>query len=97
MSVYFKVPFDKGGTVANITEPSSMKSRFITEDVPYGLVPAAQLAHKFNIDIPIIDATIKLASVINQTDYYKNGRSLEELWIANLSREELAEVLQQGF
>ena len=97
MSVYFKAPFDKEGTVANITEPSSMKSRFITEDVPYGLVPAAQLAHKFNIDIPIIDATIKLASVINQTDYYKEGRSLEELGIADLSREELDEVLQQGF
>jgi len=79
--------------LANITEPSSMKSRFITEDVPYGLVPAAQLAHKFNIDIPIIDATIKLASVINQTDYYNDGRSLEELGIANLSKEELAEVL----
>jgi opine dehydrogenase len=97
MSVYFKAPFNKEGTVANMAEPSSMKSRFIAEDVPYGLVPVAQLAHKFNVGIPIIDATIKLASVINQTDYYNEGRSLEELGIADLSQEELAEVLQQGF
>jgi len=97
MSVYFKTPFDKEDTVANMAEPSSMKSRFITEDVPYGLVPPAQLAHKFNVDIPIIDATIRLASVINQTDYYKEGRSLAELGIADLSQEELAEVLQEGF
>jgi len=97
MSVYFKAPFNKEGVVTNISGPSSMKARYITEDVPYGLVPTAQLAHKFNVNIPIIDAIIKLASVINKADYYEEGRSLEELGIANLSKEELAEVLQEGF
>ena len=97
MSVYFKAPFDEEGTVANIAGPSSMKSRYVTEDVPYGLVPTAQLAHKFKVDIPIVDATIKFASLINQTDYYKEGRLLEELGIAALSKEKLAEVLQEGF
>ena len=97
MSVYFKAPFNKEGTVGDLAEPSSMKSRFITEDVPYGLVPTAQLARKFNVDTPIIDATIRLASVINQTDYYNDGRSLKELGIADLSKEKLAGVLQEGF
>jgi len=97
MSVYFKAPFDKEGAVANISGPSSMKSRYITEDVPYELVPIAQLAHKLNIAIPVIDAVIELASVINQTDYRKEGRSLEELGIADLSRDELKRVLQEGF
>jgi len=93
MSVYFKAPLDMEGTVANIAGPSSMKGRYITEDVPYGLVPTAQLARKFNVDIPIIDATIKMASLINQTDYYREGRSLKELGIAGLSKEGLAEIL----
>ena len=97
MSVYFKAPFDKESTVANMAEPSSMKSRFITEDVPYGLVPTAQLSHKFGIDIPITDAIIWLSAVINQTDYHKEGRSLQELGIADLSKEKLAEILQEGF
>jgi opine dehydrogenase len=97
MSVYFKAPLDMEGTVANIAGPSSMKSRYVAEDVPHGLVPTAQLAGKFDVDIPIIDATIKLASLINQTDYYKEGRLLEELGIADLSKEELAEILQEGF
>jgi opine dehydrogenase len=97
MSVYFKAPGDTEGTVADIAGPPSMKDRYITEDVPYGLVPTAQLAHKFNVDIPIIDATIKLASVINQTDYYHEGRSLRELGIADLSQEELAKILREGF
>jgi len=96
MSFYFKAPFDMEGTVANIAGPSSMKSRYVTEDVPYGLVPTAQLAYKFSIDIPIIHAIICLASVINQTDYYKEGRSLQELGIAELSKQELAEILKEG-
>jgi len=97
MSVYFKAPRDMEDAVADIAGPSSMKSRYITEDVPYGLVPTAQLARKFNIDTPIIDATINLASVINQKDYYQEGRSLRELGIADLSQGKLAEILREGF
>ena len=97
MSVYFKATRDMEDTVADIAGSSSMKDRYITEDVPYGLVPTSLIAHKFNVDIPIINATINLASVINQTDYYQEGRSLKELGIAHMSRGELVDILQKGF
>ena len=97
MAVCFRAAFDKEGTVANISGPSSMKSRYVTEDVPYGLVPTAQLAHKLGIATPIIDAVIELASVVNQTDYRRQGRSLQELGIAALSSNKLKTVLHQGF
>ena len=96
MSTYFRASFDKEGAVAKISGPSSVKSRYITEDVPYGLVPTAKLARKFNVSTPVIDSVIQLASVINQTDYHHEGMSLEELGIATLSKEELAKVLQEG-
>lgn len=97
MSYYFKAPFDREGQVANVSGPSSVKSRYITEDVPYGLVPVALLAQKLGIATPTIDAVIHLASVINQTDYYSEGRSLEELGIAGLDRNELDKILRDGF
>lgn len=97
MSYYFKACFDREGVVANISGPSSMRARYITEDVPYGLVPTAKLANKLGVDIPIIDSVIRLTSVINQTDYYNEGRSLEELGIADLSKDELSKVLGEGF
>ncbi len=56
-----------------------LKSRYITEDIPYGLVPVAGLAYSYGVDIPIIDATICLASAINGADYYGEGRSLGEM------------------
>ena len=97
MSTYFRAAFDKEGAVAKISGPSSVKSRYITEDVPYGLVPIAKLARKFNVATPVIDSVIQFASVINQTNYHQEGMSLEELGIATLSKEELAKVLQEGF
>jgi opine dehydrogenase len=97
MSTYTRASFDKEGAVAKISGPSSVKSRYITEDVPYGLVPIAKLARKFNVSTPVIDSVIQLASVINQTDYCQEGTSLEELGIATLSKEELAKVLREGF
>lgn len=96
MSYYFKAPFDREGRVANISGPSSVKGRYITEDVPYGLVPVALLARKFGIATPTIDAVIHLASVINQTDYMKKGRTLEEMGIAQLGTEELIRMLKGG-
>jgi opine dehydrogenase len=97
MSHYFKSPFDMESTVAHISGPASMQSRYITEDIPYGLVPVAGLAFSYGVDIPIIDATICLASTINERDYYQAGRSLGELGIAGLKREELDRVLKEGF
>ena len=97
MSVYFRASFDKEGAVANISGPSSMTDRYITEDIPYGLVPTARIAHMFNIDAPLIDAIIGLTSVINQADYRREGRTLEELGIADLGKEQLLQILQEGF
>ncbi|GAI60830.1 unnamed protein product [marine sediment metagenome] len=89
MLVYFRASFDKEGAVARISGPSLVKSRYITEDIPYGLVPIAKLGRHFNVVTPVIDAVIELASVINQTNYWKEGMSLEELGLATLSTEEL--------
>jgi len=97
MSTYFRASFDKEGAVARISGPSSVQSRYITEDIPYGLVLIAKLARKFNVSTPVIDSVIQLASVINQTNYYQEGMSLEDLGIADLSKEELQKVLQDGF
>jgi len=97
MSTYSRAVFDKEGTVAKIYGPTSVKGRYITEDVPLGLVPISKLGRRFHIATPVIDAVIQLASVINQTNYMREGLSLEELRIATLSKEELAKVLQEGF
>ncbi|RLC73573.1 MAG: hypothetical protein DRI26_00500, partial [Chloroflexi bacterium] len=97
MGYYFKATFDKEGKIADISGPSSMKARYITEDTPYGLVPVGLLARQLGVSTPVINAVVELASVINQTNYWEQGRKPEELGIAGLGREELKRILEEGF
>jgi len=89
--------FDSQLAIDYASGPASMKARYISEDVPCGLVPISSLGHQFDVPTPIIDAVIALASAMNQKDYRKEGLSLEELGIAGLTKEELARVLQEGW
>lgn len=71
--------------------PDSSRARYITEDVPYVLVPCYQLAQLCGIDTPLIRSCITLASAYNDEDYFSTGRTLEKMGLAGLSREELVE------
>jgi opine dehydrogenase len=80
------------GTIA----PSELTSRFVTEDVPYGLVLISSIGKRFNVPTPTTDAIIHLASVLNGTDYRKEGMTLEKLGLGDMSREEIEDYLSKG-
>ncbi|MCK4478218.1 NAD/NADP octopine/nopaline dehydrogenase family protein [Candidatus Bathyarchaeota archaeon] len=80
----------------SIEAPSSIKSRYITEDVPYGLVSWASLGRMLDVPMPTVESLIKLASVINEVDYYKKGRTAEKLEISGLDAEGLNKFLAEG-
>ncbi len=56
-----------------------LSSRYITEDVPYLLVAASSIAKCYSVETPMMDLTIKLASMIMETDYIKTGYNFEDL------------------
>lgn len=63
----------------------SLRDRFVEEDVGYGIVPMALIGDVLGVSTPIMGALINLASVANQVDYWKKGRTLEKMGIAGLS------------
>jgi opine dehydrogenase len=73
-----------------------MEDRFISEDVPYGLVPWSSLGKMFGVQTPGIDATIQLGSMIKGVDYFEEGLNVEGLGIAGLSLDELNRYLNKG-
>lgn len=68
----------------------SLRDRYVEEDVGYGIVPMALIGDVLGVPTPIMDALINLASIANQVDYWKEGRTLEKMGIAGLSIEELS-------
>lgn len=81
-------------THAKITSgPDSSKSRYITEDVPYLLVPCFELAKLCGIKVPIVESCIHIASAYNDANYFESGRTIEKMGFDNLTKEELLAYL----
>lgn len=76
--------------------PNRIDDRYLTEDVPYGLVPLSGLAKLVGKKTPVIDALVVMASALMGIEYWTEGRSLERLGIAGLSLDQLKRFLVDG-
>ena len=67
-------PFYKG-----LSAPKSFDMRYLTEDIPTGLVPFSELAKTVGVDTYHIDSLIKMASEELSIDFRSEGRNLYRL------------------
>jgi opine dehydrogenase len=90
--------FGKDGIYAGIKMkgPEHLKDRYVTEDVPYGMVLLSTLGDILKIPTPTHDAVIQLASVINRTNYWKTGRGVNQLGLSRLNKQGLKQFLLTG-
>ncbi len=79
-----------------IQAPSSKETRLITEDVPMGLVPMAEIAEIAGVPTPFMDSAILLASEIMGQDYRATGRNLRAMGLVGLNKEELLHRMEEG-
>ena len=86
MGVEFVAPFDTAGVIASILGPCSVQDRYITEDLPFGLVPRSQLGGVVGVATPAIDGFVSIGSIVCQEDYWRTGRTLEKLGLAGLDK-----------
>lgn len=78
----------------SIGAPDSPQHRYITEDIPYLLVPCQQLAQLAGLATPMIDACITIANAYNQTDYLASGRNLASMGLAGLSPRQALQLVE---
>jgi opine dehydrogenase len=76
--------------------PPSLQHRYITEDIPYGLVPLAYLGDLLNVPTPVCDAMIELSSLANQVNYWHEGLTLSKLGLDGLKPEEILALVNAG-
>ncbi len=77
-----------------IVGPLSVEDRYFTEDIPIGCNVRYQLARKFDVDVPIIESMIKLGSVICKRDFFREGRSLREMGIEHLTKDQIIQYVR---
>lgn len=59
--------------------PTSVRSRYITEDVSQGLVLLESIAHYIGIEVPIATSLIDIANVALDCDFRLSGRTIQRL------------------
>ena len=68
--------------------------RYITEDVPMGLVPLVSLADQVGQALPVTRMLIDLAGIVHGTDYWAQGRTMDGLGLGGLAMEGLLEAVR---
>jgi len=68
------------------TGPLISDSRYITEDVPEGLVLLESLGEMLHVKTPVCTALIEIASACLHEDFREHGRTLSRLGIGNVRK-----------
>jgi opine dehydrogenase len=76
--------------------PTSLSSRYLSEDVPTGLVPIAALGEAAGVRAPIMRILIELTSRMHGVDYWMKGRNLEKMGLRSRNRDEIRRAAEEG-
>ncbi|MER7014225.1 NAD/NADP octopine/nopaline dehydrogenase family protein [Saccharopolyspora sp. NPDC000359] len=71
--------------------------RYMLEDTRLGLSLLVSVGRWAGVPTPVALGLLSLASAVTGRDLYAEGRTLEALGLAELSRYELAQLLREGF
>jgi opine dehydrogenase len=81
---------------SGIRAPAMLASRYLLEDVPYGLVPLASIARELGVATPVIDLVIDLASTLLGQDLREQGWTAASLGLAGLDARGMVERVTSG-
>jgi opine dehydrogenase len=73
----------------DVNGPTTLDSRYVTEDVPFGLVPTIRLAALAGVPVPLHESGVRLMSALYGRDFAAENDILPQL--GALSREMLTE------
>jgi len=82
--------------LTQLKAPGSLKSRWLSEDIPYGLSAWHDVGAQYEVDAPLMRGLVDIASVVMGFDGWTSGRSVCELGIEGMGLERLNGFLETG-
>ena len=70
--------------------------KYITEDVPGGLMPMAALGAATGVPTPTIDALVRLAQVMTGKDFAAEARTLDRMGLAGMDASKIRRFVDTG-
>lgn len=77
-----------------ILAPSTIECRQITEDIPTGILPMAELGRAAGVSTPLFDSLITMCSTLLQRDFMQEGRTLKNLGLDNMNVQEILKSIE---
>jgi opine dehydrogenase len=82
--------------LTQLRAPGALNTRWLTEDVPYGLAAWHTLGEQYGVPTPLMRSLVELASATLGQDFWKSARTVKELGIEGMSKEDLQRYLHTG-
>ncbi|MEE2685417.1 MAG: NAD/NADP octopine/nopaline dehydrogenase family protein [Planctomycetota bacterium] len=82
--------------LTQLRAPGALDTRWLTEDVPYGLAAWSALGQQYGVTCSTMDSLVDSISTLLGRDFRAERRTLSDLGIEGLSRQELEELLADG-
>lgn len=76
--------------------PTTMNYRYVTEDVPYGLIPCVRFFKQFGFDYTVHKALVDVLCAVCAHDFYKEAHTMEDFGIENMNCEQFMRYLKTG-
>lgn len=79
-----------------ISGPNDLNSRYLTEDIPFGLVPWTAIAEQIGVPMPLTNGFIDIINVVHEKNWRKEGCGAEDLGLAGMTKEQLLRYVYDG-
>lgn len=74
----------------------TLHTRYLLEDIPMGLVPLVSVGKLLNVPVERMETVINLAQLMLNQDLTQEGRTLENLGLANMNIDEMIQFMETG-
>ena len=86
----------KNQAYAQVKGQQTLRTRYLLEDIPTGLVPMISLGNTLGVNVSHMEAVVKLAEHVLDEDLTTNGRTAANLGLEGMSLPEMEHFLQYG-
>jgi opine dehydrogenase len=92
-----KLTFRSDGPYQATGTPKSFEHKYVSEDVPVGLIPMSEIGRAVGVPTPAIDAIIRIASIMAGSDFASDARTLDRMGLLGKDATGIRKVLETGF
>lgn len=83
-------------TYRQVQAPPDLRYRYLTEDVPTQVVPAAALGRALGVPTPVMNGIVAFAGAMHGVDYWAEGWNLGKLGLEGLDAAGIAALVSTG-